>query len=175
MCCAVALSSLFSSCDKMSEHRFSTTLTQVFDVQMNESSLPYSIDLTKLTDVLQANADLASHSEDIKSFEVVKVYYKVWEYYDDPAATFNGYIGLGDKSSTNPGTTLNFTDFLLQSSMDNAETTKLILTTTDVAAINKYLLDTKGLTLYVKGQFSATPARFKLQVSVDVDAVAEFK
>jgi hypothetical protein len=165
----------FSSCDKMHEKRFSTTLQFDFVVDQQSGDAPYIVDLSGLVDVLEKNTDLASHKDDIKKFELVQIRYKIFEFYNDPSTTFNGYIGFSNKSMNEPSVSIALNDISLQAGMDSPNLVKLNFSSTDVDKIVQYFTDTKGLKLYLDGNLSQIPTKFTLQVSVDVDAIADVK
>jgi hypothetical protein len=169
-----AASLLFlNSCEKYTEKTFSTTLSFDFDVEQLEDVGAYTVDLSGLADVLASNEDLRKNQDKIKDFKLIRVRYKVYEYYNDPATAFSGFIGFGNKSAASPGVSYSLENVSLQASMDNAEPQTMNFTSNDIERIEDYLLNTKGLTLYMDGTLSQTPAKFKLNLQVDVDAIAD--
>lgn len=171
----ILVSSLFTSCEKLTEQRFGTSFSYDFVVDMQNTEQPYTIDLTSILDVLQKNAELAQHADHIKSFELVEVKYKVYEYYDSPTNLFTGYLGMGSSNASTPDVRQGLTDFSLQGSMDATNPERITFSAEDVKKINDYFMQTKSLKLFLNGTTTETPARFKLNVQVDVDAVAEVK
>lgn len=169
------ISTMFSSCEKLTEQRFGTSFSYDFVVDMQNAEQPYTIDLTSVLDVLQKNAELAEHADHIKKFELVQVKYKVYEYYDSPTNLFSGYIGMGSANASSADVRQEMTDFSLQSSMDATEHQVITFTAGDAKKINDYFMQTKSLKLWLNGVTTETPARFKLNLIVDVDAVAEIK
>ena len=167
---------LFSSCDQFNEKRFSTTIPYTFDVSATtDNNGEATIDLNGLIDALDLNAQLKEVQDNIQRYELVAIKYKVFEYYDSPATTFNGSIGFGNKNMTEAGTTFLLNDVSLQSSMDASEPVKIDFVSAEIANIQQYFLDTNGMKLFFKGLVSQTPVHFKLYVQVDVDAIAEVK
>jgi hypothetical protein len=166
---------MFSSCEKLTEQRFSTSFSYDFVVDMQNAEQPYSIDITSVLDVLQKNPELAQHADHIKKFELVQVKYKVYEYFDSPTNLFSGYIGMGSTNTNSADVRQDIIDFSLQSSMLATEHERISFSADDVKKINDYFMQTKSLKLFLNGVTTETPARFKLNVIVDVDAIAEIK
>lgn len=169
----VAVAFLFQGCEGWTEKKFSTTLNYEFVIDQPQGTGPYVVDLNGLVDVLQTNAELEKAKEKIKSFKIIQVRYKVWEYYNDPANTFTGFLGFGSKSMTSPEVQYGLTDFILQESMNSESPALLNFNTADADRLADYFLNTNGLTLFLDGSLTTAPAQFKLQISMDVDAVAD--
>lgn len=164
---------LLNSCEKYTEKTFSTSLSFDFDVEQLENVGAYTVDLSGLVDALAANEDLRKNQDKIKDFKVIRIRYKVFEYYNDPATTFTGFIGFGDKNASAPGLSYALENVSLQESMNNSEPQVMNITSNDISRLEDYFMNTKGLTLYMDGSLSQTPAKFKLNIQLDVDAVAD--
>ncbi|MEZ4799281.1 MAG: hypothetical protein R2809_05760 [Flavobacteriales bacterium] len=173
---AFTMAFAFTSCDKVSDKRFSTTIPIRIEVDaqtLNENGV--EIDLSKIADVLAENADLDQVKDKIKSYELVQIKYKVYEYWNGPNTIFNGFIGFGDKNSTEAGVTKNLENFNLKESMDATEQSVMSFTSAENETIQKYFKDTNALKIFYKGDLNEVPATFKLYVQVDIDAIAEIE
>lgn len=165
---------LFSGCEKFEDKKFSTTIEVRFPVQaQSDNNGSYVVDLSNLADVLATNSDLAKLKENIKRYELVGIKYKIFEYWDSPNTTFNGSIGFGNKEMTQPGTELLLPSFNLQESMAQTQLSKIEFSSTDVAKIQQYFIDSDALKIFFKGTLSETPANFNLYLQIDIDAIAE--
>jgi hypothetical protein len=173
--CLCALLFSFYGCDKLKEKTYSTTMLFTFPVSVDAGTGEATIDLQGLVDVLATNADLNKVKDGIKEFKKLEVSWKIWEYYDDPANVFNGYIGFSNKLMETPGVQIALNDVSLQSSMDNPQSLKLSFASVDANKIYQYLLDSKALKLYLHGSLSQRPATFKVGLSISVDCTAESK
>jgi hypothetical protein len=167
--------SFFTSCEKITQQRFGTTFSYDFVVDMQNAEQPFTIDLTEVLDVLQKNEELAQHADHIKSFELVQVKYKIFEYYDSPTNIFTGFVGMGASDANTADVRKDITNLSLQASMDASEHERITFSADEVKKINDYFMQTKSLKIFLNGATTESPARFKLNVQVDVDAVAEFK
>jgi hypothetical protein len=161
----------FAGCDKFKEKRFSTTIPYAFEVDITENG-ETTIGLTgELTSLI--NEELNKVKDDIKSYELVSITYKIWEYYPAGPNTFTGTIGFGNANSTQAGVTYTYNDIDLQAGNDNPSQVNMNLNSQDIERIQQYFLDTNGLKLYLNGSVTNKPVHFKLQVVVNIDAIAE--
>lgn len=166
--------SIFTSCEKFEDKKFSTTIEVRFPVQaQSDNNGSYVIDLSNLADVLATNPDLAQVKENIKRYELVGIKYKIFEYWDSPSTTFNGSLGFGNKEMTQPGTEFPLPSFNLQESMAQTQLSKMEFSSADVAKIQQYFIDSDALKIFFKGTLSETPANFNLYLQIDIDAIAE--
>lgn len=173
---SVAFIFLLNGCDKFTEKTFSTTIEVRFPVTASsETSGEMEIDLTELADILAANPDLAEHKDKIKSYKLVGIRYKVFEYWNSPTTTFNGSIGFGNKEMTAPGPQYGLQNISLQASMDQADLSVMNLDQNAISQIQQFISDSDALKIFLKGTVSENPVDFKLYMQLDIDAVAEVK
>jgi uncharacterized protein YcfL len=171
---AVIAALSLSSCEKFSDKKFSTTIPVIIEVNAPEAtSEGIAIDLTNIADVLATNADLAEVQGKIKSYELVQIKYKVYEYYNAPETNFSGTLGFGNKNAETAMTTHALTDFNLKTSMDATDKSVISFTTDDAAKIAQYFKETNALKVFLNGNLSQGPAVFKMYLEVDIDAIAE--
>jgi hypothetical protein len=171
---AFVLVTLFSSCDKFNEKSFSASFHKEFLVTVSEEDGAMTIDLEKIMSALD-NSDIEKYKESIKSYELINIRYKVWEYAGDPGATFTGNLGVGNALTDVPGVLLAMEGLSLQSSNDDPEYRQFEKTEQDIDKIEQYFLDTDGLTLFLDGTVTHQPMSFKLDIWVDVKALAEIE
>lgn len=164
---------VFSGCDKMKEKRFSTTIPYDIEIDLAEGESTV-IDVNgQLTSMI--NAELEKVKDNIKSYELKSIEYKIFEFWGASPNAFNGSIGFGNANSIAPGVDYEFNDIDLQAGNDNPNRVKLNLNSQDIAKIQQYFLDTNGLRLYLTGNTTQTPVHFIMQIVVNVDAIAEVK
>jgi len=168
------LSLLFIGCDKFKDKRFSTTIVKDLHINITDNSGSVDVSLNETITSL-INSELNAVKENIKSYELVRIKYKIWEYVGDDAATFSGSLGLGNLNSTMPGVSYAFNDISLKAGNDDSDYVIISLNSTDIDKIEQYFLDTNGLKLFLEGNVTHVPVSFILQVVVDVDAIAETK
>lgn len=162
---------LFSGCDKMKDKRFSTTIPLVFEIDKAEGAelvVDLEDDLTALI-----NEELNSVKGSIKSYELVSIKYKIWEFWGVEETTFSGSLGIGNKTSTVPGVEYTFSEVSIKAGNDNPNQVTMNFNSQSIDRIQQYFLDTDGLRLYLNGSTSHAPIHFKLAVEVNVDAIAE--
>lgn len=173
----------FTGCDKLKDQKFSTTIEVRFPVvASSENPGEMIIDLSQLADVLEKNPDLAEHKDKIKSYSLVGIKYKVFEYWNspestlnNPATTFTGSIGFGSKDMTAPGVEYQIQNLNLQESMNQTDLSVMTMDNSVISQIQQYFLDTDALKLFLKGNISQNPVDFKVYMQIDVDAIAEIK
>lgn len=162
---------LFTSCDKMKEKRFSTTIPFDFEIEITEDSSAV-IDLDgEITAFI--NAELAGVQEQIKSYELVGIKYRIWEFYGNTPNKFNGSLGFAKRGESVAGVNYNFTDLDLETAFGQITHTAMNFTSDDIAKIQQYFVDSNGMSLFLSGEVESKPVHFVLQVVVDVDAIAE--
>jgi hypothetical protein len=171
---ALVVVTLFSSCDKFNEKTFSGSFHKEFEVSVSEEDGAMTIDLDRILSALE-NPDIEKYKENIKSYELVNIRYKVWEYSGDPGATFTGNLGVGNALTNVPGVLLAMDGVSLKSSNDDPEYRSFEKTEQDMDKIEQYFLDTDGLTLFLDGVVTHQPMTFKLDIWVDVKALAEIE
>lgn len=165
---------ILSGCDKFREKRYSTHVITDIECSIVDNSGTIDIELdTTLTSLI--NEQLAAVKDNIKSYELVSIKYKIWEYIGDASATFTGSLGIGNKNSTIPGVSYEFNDISLLASSDGTDHTFIALNSSEIDKIEQYFLDTDGLKLYLSGNVTHVPMSFILQIVVDIDAIAEEK
>ena len=164
---------LFGGCDKIKEVEMDKTVNMEFTVDIGPDD-PLTLDLSAAFEF--ATGDLEEYKDQIKSYKVKEIRYKIWEFYtDEPGedAILNGQLGIGKKTAAAPGVTYTMTDLSLLTNNDNPAHTPMNFSSANVQKIEQYLLDSNGLKLFLTGDVSSAPVHFKLQVVADVTAVVE--
>lgn len=172
---AAIFSSLFilSGCEKFKEKRFSTTIPYDIEINLEEGETTV-VDVTgQLSSMI--NKELEKVKDNIKSYELVSIEYKIFEFWGATPNSFTGNIGFGNANSTAPGSSYEFSGIDLQAGNDNPNRVKMNFNSQDIAKIQQYFLDTNGLKLYLTGNTTEVPVHFVMQVVVNVDAIAEVK
>lgn len=164
---------LASGCGKLKEKRFSTTIHHAFEVDIQQDG-ELTIDLNNTITSL-INEELEKVKDKIKRYELVNIRYKIWEFYGEEPNLFDGSIGIGNMNSNTPGVTINLTDVDLRAGNDNPNLVIINLNSLDKSRVEQYFMDTNGLRLFLNGSVDQKPVRFKIQVTVDIDAIAEVK
>ncbi|MBL7941565.1 MAG: hypothetical protein JNM00_02305 [Flavobacteriales bacterium] len=172
LCACASAMFLLSGCDKLKEQRYSTTILSNFNVSVSDNSGALDVDVNQTLSSL-INAALAEHKDDIQSYELVQIKYKVWEYSGDASATFSGNLGIGNMSATLPGVSYEFSDISLKAGVDDPAQVLMSFTSSEIDKIEQYFLDTDGLKLFLSGNVSHAPMTFLLQVQVDIDAITK--
>lgn len=168
---AVTLS--LSSCDKLKEKRFSTTIPYDFVVEIpTDGSTAILID-SDITSMI--NTELEKVKDKIKRYELVSIQYKIWEFYGASPNTFTGKVGFGNANATTPGVLYEFNGIDLQANSDNPNLIKMNLNSQDIASVQQYFLDTNGLKMFFEGDVDQAPCHFIMQITVNIDAIAEVK
>jgi hypothetical protein len=162
---------LFTGCDKLKEKRFSTTIPLVFEIDKAEGG-SLEVDLEdEITSLI--NDQLNEVKESIKSYEVVSIKYKIWEFWGVEETTFNGRLGIGNKSATAPGVEYAFTDLQIKNGSENPAQVTMNFGSQDLDRIQNYFLNSNGVRIFLDGSTSHAPIHFKLAVEVNIDAIAE--
>ena len=169
-----AVATIFlTGCDKLKEKRFSTTIPYALEVDITETG-DMSVDISgEITSLI--NEELNKVKDEIKNYELVSITYKICEFYGVTPNTFNGSIGFGNANSSEAGVLYAYNDIDLQAGNDNPNQVNMNLNSQDISRIQQYFMDTNGLKLYLKGDVANKPVHFKLQIIVNVDAIAEVK
>ncbi|MDZ4824458.1 MAG: hypothetical protein SH856_13445 [Flavobacteriales bacterium] len=171
---AAILTLMFASCDKFRDKRYSTHIIADFECSVTDNGGTLDIDISEtLTSMI--NEELEAVKDKIKSYELISIKYKIWEYVGDASATFVGSLGIGNLSSTLPGVSYEFNDISLQAGNDDTAHVLMSLNSSEIDKIEQYFLDTDGLKLFLEGNVTHVPMSFILQVVVDIDAIAEEK
>lgn len=164
---------LLTGCEKFNEKRFSTTIPFDFEIDIAEDG-ELTVDMNgEITALI--NEELEKVKDEIKNYELVSITYKIWEFYGASPNTFNGSLGFGNANSLEAGVIYAYNDIDLQSGNDNPNQVNMNLNSQDVSRIQQYFMDTNGLRLYLTGGVTSKPVHFKLQVIVNIDAIAEVK
>lgn len=162
---------LLSGCDKLKEKRFSTTIPYDFEVEITEG-VSTQVDMSgELTSLI--NEELNKVKEDIQRYELVSIEYKIWEFYGNTPNTFAGTLGFGNANATEPGVIHEYNDIDLQAGSDSQNRVKMNLNSQDIARIQQYFMDTNGMKMFFKGDVTSAPVHFKMQLVVNIDAIAE--
>jgi len=164
---------LFSGCDKYNEKRFSTTIIYAFEVDIHDGESAV-VDLDgQITSMV--NSELEKVKDDIKKYELVSIDYQVFEFWGATPNTFTGTIGFGNANSINPGVNYGITGLDLEAQAVSSPHNKLNFNSMDISTIEQYFKDTNGLRIYLNGDAEQVPVHFKMQFSVNVDAIADVK
>jgi hypothetical protein len=171
VCLSLLTMFLLAGCDKFKEKRFSTTIPIVFEIDKAEGAdLIVNMD-DEITALI--NEKLSEVQEEIKSYELVSIEYKIWEFWGVEATTFSGSLGIGNANATSPGVEYAFNDIsIMDGSNDPAQVT-MNFNSQSIDKIQQYFLDTNGLRLFLSGQTSHAPIHFKIAIEVNIDAIAE--
>jgi hypothetical protein len=171
LCIALFTLMALSGCDKFKDQRFSTTIPLVFEVDKAEGGeLIVEMD-EEITALL--NEELYAVRENIKSYELVSIKYKIWEFWGVEQTTFNGSLGIGKKNSTMPGVQYAFSDLNIMEGDANPAQVTMTFSAQDIEKIQQYFMDTNGLSVFLNGSTSNAPIHFKLAIEVNIDAIAE--
>jgi len=171
VCFSLVAIFLLAGCDKFKEKRFSTTIPIVFEIDKAEGA-DLIVDMEDEITAL-INDQLNEVSEEIKSYELVSIEYKIWEFWGTETTTFSGSLGIGNANATGPGVEYAFNDIsIMDGSNDPAQVT-MNFNSQSIDKIQQYFLDTNGLRLFLSGQTSHAPIHFKIAIEVNIDAIAE--
>jgi hypothetical protein len=168
---AIALLFLFSGCDKLKDKRFSTTIPIVFEIDKPEGGelvVDLDDDITAMI-----NEELNQVKEQIKSYELVSVEYKIWEFWGVEETTFNGMLGIGNVNSTTPGVEYSFNDVSIKAGSEDPAQVTMNFNSQSIDKIQQYFMDTDGLRIFLNGSTSHAPIHFKLAIEINIDAIAE--
>lgn len=169
----IALAITLSACSKFKDKRFSTTVNHAFEVDIPDNG-QLTIDLNNTITSL-INEELEKVKDEIKEYELVNIRYKIWEFYGEEPNTFDGTLGIGNMNSNTPGVSIGLADIDLRAGNDNPNLVLVNLNSVDKSRVEQYFKDTNGLRLFLQGAVDQAPVHFKLQVTVDIDAIAEVK
>lgn len=171
---AFVLVFLFSGCDKFSEKRFSSTVYLDFEINKLDTD-PVIVDFEDILSAL-TNEELEKVKDKIKSYELVSITYKIWEFYGaSDGATFTGNMGIGNVNMAAPGVNYAFNDISLKAGNDNPNQVLMQFNSQEIDKIQQYFLDTDGLRFFLDGNVSEVPVHFKVALTVNIDAIAEVK
>jgi len=165
-----------NSCKKWSDKKYSTTITTSFLVDISSTD-PKIIDLDQSVTAL-INTELAAVKDNIKSYKLVSINYKIFEFWSDEVGKdvlYNGTIGIGNKNATEAGVVHTFFDVSLLSGNDDPNRVNILFNSQDIKRIEQYFFDTNGLRLFLDGTISSTPVHFVLQLQINIDAIANTK
>lgn len=169
----LAVAMLLGSCNKMKEKRFSTTMDYAFEIDLqngDDTAVNLSNTITSLI-----NENLSAVKDGIREYQLVEIRYKVWEFWGAEPNTFDGNIGIGNMNATAPGVLIPLSGIDLKTGSASSSPIRVVLNSVDKSRVEQYFFDTNGLRLFLNGVTFQTPVHFKLQVSVDIDAIAETK
>ena len=163
---------LFTGCEKLNEQKFGVQLVSDFVIDLSESENSYSSEelLSTLT-----NDDLAEYAENIKSYSLKKLSYKIWEYNGPEIATIQGNLKFEDAGAADDNVTINIAEALLADLNAQEERTTVDLDQSDIDKIANYLLEGNEIRFKSEGLVSETPAYMILQVVMDIEATAEVR
>jgi hypothetical protein len=162
-----------TGCDKLKEKRYSTTIPYEFVVEITSDDTTV-IDMTgELTSMI--NTELEKVKDKIKRYELVSMEYKIWEFYGEQPNTFTGTMGFGNANANSAGVIHQFSGIDLKSGNDNPDRVEMNLNSQDIERLQQYFLDTNGLRMFFAGNVDQKPVHFKMQVVVNIDAIAESK
>jgi len=160
-----------SGCDKLKEKTFHTQIHHAFEIDIQQDG-ELTIDLSETVTAL-INEELEKAKDGIKEYKLSKIQYKIWEFWGAEPNLFDGTLGFGNLNSTTPGVSISLTDVDLRAGDSNPDRVTLNLNNVDISRVEQYFKDTNGLRLYLQGSVDQKPVHFKLQVTVEIDAVAE--
>lgn len=162
---------LFTSCDKLSERRFSTTLIKNFEVDLtddNDHTFSEEAILTSLD-----NEDLALVQEAILRYEIVAVKYKIWEFAGTETATIEGELKITSPDDPTNAAILGLEETNLSELNSEENHREWDLSSADQDKIKSIFLEHNEVSVSGVGNVSEVPAHFVLQIVMDVDAIAE--
>jgi|GEM_PF-894744 len=164
---------LFSGCSKLDKKEFNKTVIMNFEVDLQPGD-PLTLDMMQAFEF--ATGDLAEFKENIKSYELTSLRYKVWEFWTDEVdedVLLTGSLGFGNKNSTQPGFSLDLTDVSLLARSLDPNHVEFTLNSSELRKFEQYLLDTNALKVWLNGNVGSTPVHFKFQIIADVKVMTE--
>ncbi len=160
----ILLSITFNSCSddvqELTDVNISTSLTEKIDVQIGETQEYISKAITLNLD----NTDTHSYLDKLKTLEIKKLTYKFIDF------TGNDSCGMNVEISTD-NNVFETKDFIIKTEVDN----QTVFEITDVAKLNAMstaLLNNKQVSFKMEGEVFDGAANFKVEVTVEVDIVA---
>lgn len=150
---------------------FSTTLEKTFDI--NEPVASNGRDYESVvTAALQDNLDVQPYLDKIKSIAITSVSYQITDYEGASNVVSTGTVAFGEASGNTPasGQTYAVEENLSQANGDDPR--PLNLNAAQVEELTTWLREQRQAKVYLSGRLSATPARFKVTVFIEMNVEA---
>jgi len=165
----LAGSFLFSSCDKLKEKKFSMQHTQNFEINITETdplTFAYSEVFSSADD-----EDVKEYLQYVKSYKIVQLSAKVWEYEGPATAQISGWLCWGKNDSDDVCHFLDVTK--MNELLTSPERVVLDYSADDLIKMESVLLQTNEITAALDGIVTEKPMKFIFQLVADIDVVVE--
>jgi len=168
----IALAIVFSGCDKLEDKTFEASYAKNLTIDIDESG-EGTFDLQETLNVL-SNEALEQVQDEIKSYDIRELSYKIWEY-DGPAQSI---LNAEMKILSSTGAVLfstALTPELLQTLNADENYRTIDLTEGEENAITAELERENALIIQAVGSVSEVPVYFVFQLKADITAIAEIE
>lgn len=162
---------LFSSCDKIKEREFSLHLVKNFEINiLEDDSFTFS-----QTETFSASEDddIKNSLDDIKSYKLVRLSAKIWEYEGSATAEISGSLCFGKNAAGDVCHELDATKML--ELITSEERVDLDYTQAQFEKLAGVLMENHQITGVLEGMVTEKPMRFIFQAVADIDVVIEVK
>ncbi|GEM_PF-1867904 len=168
----IALAIVFSGCDKLEDKTFEASYAKNLTIDIDESG-EGTFDLQETLNVL-SNEALEQVQDEIKSYDIRELSYKIWEY-DGPAQSI---LNAEMKILSSTGAVLfstALTPELLQTLNADENYRTIDLTEGEENAITAELERENALIIQAVGSVSEVPVYFVFQLKADITAIAKIE
>jgi hypothetical protein len=169
----IALAIVFSGCEKAEEINVEASYVKNLTITIDGNAGDGMFDFQETLDAL-SNEGLEQVQNEIRSYDIRELSYKIWEY-DGPAQSM---LNAEMKILSSTGAVLfstALTPELLQTLNEDENYRTIALTAGEKNAITAELLKENAVIIQAVGSVSEVPAYFVFQVKADITVTAEIE
>lgn len=164
---------VLTSCDELGDVTLNEPITT--SITVDETATAQNVTYSKsLTVDATSNAEIQKYQDNVKSFTVNKITFKIKNYSGEAATTPLSKVSysVAGGSAATAIEVASISNFNIKAAADAGTETELVVSNTDLQAMAALLKNDMAITLYLNGSLTKTPVKFTAEFTVDATIVA---
>ncbi|MBT1701109.1 hypothetical protein KK083_29725 [Fulvivirgaceae bacterium PWU4] len=163
---------VLTSCDELGDVTINEPVTTSITVDETGTNQNVTYSKSLVVDAT-SNAEIEKYKDNLKSFTVNKITFKIKNYSGEAATTPLSKVSYSATgSAANAIEIASITNFNIKAAADAGTETELVVSNTDLQAMAAILKNNLSITLYLNGSLTKTPVKFTAEFTVDATIVA---
>ena len=163
---------VLTSCDELGDVTINEPVTTSITVEETKTATDVTYSKSLVVDAT-SNAEIEKYKDDVKSFTVNKITFKIKNYSGEAATTPLSKVSYSATGATSaPIEIASISNFNIKAAADAGTETELVVSNADLQAMAAILKNDMSITLYLNVSLTKTPVKFTAEFTVDATIVA---
>lgn len=162
---------VLTSCDELGDVTLNEPITTSITVDEKSTAQNVTYEKSLVVDAT-TNAQIQKYQDNVKSFKVNKITFKIKDYSGEAAITPLSKVSYSATGAATPIEIASISNFDIKAAATAGTETELVVSDTNLAAVATLLKNDMSVTFFLNGSLSKTPVKFTAEFTVDATIVA---